>query len=165
MGNDPHRDALAAALARVDALEQENRALRDRSPTAPRTPVPAAPQADAMPEGDGAPSGESERLIDDTLRQLSARLDASEPAPTATSPARERRRPQCASCGGRRTVESDMKPTPLSVPHRVLGSRRLEVTRVVVCADCGHVALALSPKDLAWLDDNYLSTILADEDR
>src|ERR1700690_1972093 len=42
MTNDPHRDALAAALARVDAVEQENRELRDRSggqPTPPEASV------------------------------------------------------------------------------------------------------------------------------
>ena len=35
MPDDPHRDALAAAIARIDALEQENRSLRDQ----PRTPA------------------------------------------------------------------------------------------------------------------------------
>src|SRR5580704_1378115 len=42
MSNDPHRDALAAALARVDALEQESRELRDRSGGQPSLPPKAS---------------------------------------------------------------------------------------------------------------------------
>jgi hypothetical protein len=157
MADDPHRDALAAALARIDALEQENRAFRDGSAQAPR-PLSTAPAID----GDVL-----EDAIDDTLRNLSERLDAERRAPAPEVEARPvqtqggKQPVKCLACSSARTVEARLQRKTLAVS---VGLEELRVARARVCAECGHVSLLVDERSRVWLDANYLSALLAEND-
>ncbi len=169
MPDDPHRDALGAALARLEALEQENRALREGSgagavpvvPTMPTAPIALAPvmSSDVVVE----------HAIDDTLRHLSERLDRASPVkPAELDEARVVGKPTvpCAACGSRRTVEAPFaRGGGIIVEHRLMGDHKLDVARARACADCGHVTLLLDSGARAWLDTHYLSTLLAQGDK
>jgi hypothetical protein len=156
MPNDPHRDALAAALARVEALQEENRELREG--TRPAT------QAVAPVVVDDA----TEHAIDNTLRELSQRLDqhTGPPAPRIDPGEPEPRTTQrastpCASCKGTRTVDARLSRKALTVS---VGIEELRVAHARVCADCGHLSFGLDERSRLWLDANYLTALLAEND-
>jgi hypothetical protein len=163
--NDPHRDALAAALARVEALERENRELRDGSSASPMA----------------TPLDEADRMIDVTLQQLHERLDTAADAatagatPTATATATTRasspaasptklagRTPPCGACGSPRTLETSVKGRAAKL---TVGRTALHVGRARACADCGAVVFLLDAEGRDWLSENFLKSLLAIDPR
>ncbi len=158
MPNDPHRDALAAALARVQALEEENRELREQSPK-PDLSTGLALRSEPPPNPEAI-----NEAIDETLHHLSERLD------TEKSPDEEqirratradaRQLVKCEACGGARTIEARVT-SKLTVS---LGVESARITRARVCADCGHVSLVLDERGRVWLQQNYLSALLSEKD-
>jgi len=154
MPNDPHRDALEAALARVGALEEENRELRSGAGRAPAPDVPLTPADRA-----------ADQMIDATLAHLAQKLDtdrapdaepAPEPAPRVLAPGAS-----CAACGSDKTLRGQLerKLGTLSV-----GRGDFKLTRARVCARCGHVMLFLEPDDRAWLEQRFASALAAEDD-
>ena len=151
MSEDPHRDALAAALARITALEDENRALRD-SPVTGTLPAPP-------PVVPG-----TEKMIDETLEYLNQRLDAesvhTEPPPAPEHAHPGAARPACASCGGHRTLRVKLK----QVATIEVGANRLKIGQGRVCANCGHLSLVLDQESREWLSERYLSALIAQDE-
>jgi len=156
MPNDPHRDALAAALARVDALEQENRELRDRSATL------VSPSF-----GSEAPD-----VIDFNAVQAMAGETLAQPSLPSSPPERrvqpklpkEKARAKCAGCGSPRTSAVVFAgAATMASPRPGVADRMVEKFRhdARACADCGQVTLQLLDEDRDWLRENERAVLEA----
>jgi hypothetical protein len=165
MSNDPHRDALAAALARVDALEQENRELRDRSgqpaPQASAEQVALATlvapwSASAGPDVidfDAVKTMADETLADASLPKSPGRRVRPPKLPKKAKEARVK----CDGCGSPRTsavvfagAATMVSPRP-GVADRMVQKFRHDAR---ACADCGQVTLQLLDEDRDWLREH-----------
>jgi hypothetical protein len=177
MPNDPHRDALAAALARVAALEQENRELRDGSgghsspesapPSQPSQPTPPTGEEVALVSTSSASGPDSidfdavQAMVGETLSDPSLAKDPAGrrvPAPKPQKKAKPKATTvKCDACGSPRT-----SVVLLAGPAKMVSPRPGVAERIVqnfprearACADCGQVAFQLPEKDRDWLRKN-----------
>jgi hypothetical protein len=165
MPNDPHRDALAAALARVDALEEENRELRDRSGGQPLPPAQVSAEQVATLVSP-LPASEGPDSIDFDAVQAMARETLADPSPPK-SPGRRVKPPKlpkkakaarakCDGCGSPRTsavvfAGATMVSARPGVRDRMVQKFRHDAR---ACADCGQVTLQLLEEDRDWLREN-----------
>jgi hypothetical protein len=164
MPNDPHRDALAAALARVDALEEENRELRDRSGGPSLPPQASAEQVATLVSPWSTSEGPDS--IDFDAVQAMARETLADPS-VPKSPG-QRVKPsklpkkakaatvKCDGCGSPRTsavvfAGATMVSARPGVADRVVQKFRHGAR---ACADCGQVTLQLLEEDRDWLREN-----------
>ena len=178
MSNDPHRDALAAAIARVVALEQENHELRQgggAQPSALSTAEELAlsgANAGSRERGWGAPPSPTEgpdsidfgavqALVDETLANpLAAKAPTGRGVP-AVQRKKEKAKPErvkCPACSSPRTSGVVLAASAtLIAPSPGVAGRVVQKLRddAGACADCGQVTFRLSEEDRAWLRENH----------